>query len=66
VFGCLCYPNLYATTDHKLSSRSTRCVFLGYPREHKGYRCLGLKSRKIIVSRHVIFDESSFPYFSAD
>jgi hypothetical protein len=29
VFGCLCYPNLFATADHKLSPRSTRCVFLG-------------------------------------
>ena len=31
VFGCLCYPNLYATSGHKLSSRSTQCVFLSYP-----------------------------------
>jgi histone deacetylase 1/2 len=64
VFGCLCYPNLYATSDHKLSPRSSLCVFLGYPREHKGYRYLDLSSRRIIVSRHVIFDESTYPYFS--
>jgi transposase InsO family protein len=31
VFGCLCYPNLSATTPHKLSPRSTACVLLGYP-----------------------------------
>jgi hypothetical protein len=31
VFGCKCYPNLSATTPHKLSPRSTLCVFLGYP-----------------------------------
>jgi IS30 family transposase len=31
VFGCLCYPNLYATSAHKLAPRSTRCVFIGYP-----------------------------------
>jgi histone deacetylase 1/2 len=30
-FGCLCYPNLYATTKNKLQPRSTRCVFIGYP-----------------------------------
>jgi hypothetical protein len=66
VFGCLCYPNMYATTDHKLAPRSTPCVFLGYPREHKGYRCFDLSSCRIIVSRHVVFDEFSFPYFSAD
>ena len=44
VFGCLCFPNLYATTPHKLAPRSTRCVFLGYPLEHKGYRCFDLTS----------------------
>jgi hypothetical protein len=64
VFGCLCYPNLYATTAHKLAPRSTRCVFLGYPREHKGYRCFDLHTRRVIISRHVIFDESIFPYSS--
>jgi len=29
VFGCLCYPNLTATSKHKLAPRSTACVFLG-------------------------------------
>jgi len=62
VFGCLCYPNLSATTRHKLSPRSTACVFLGYPPSQKGYRCLDLSSRKIIISRHVVFDETHFPF----
>jgi histone deacetylase 1/2 len=62
VFGCLCYPNLQATSAHKLASRSTACVFLGYPSSHKGYRCLDLSTRRIIISRHVIFDESRFPF----
>jgi hypothetical protein len=38
-FGCLCFPNLSATTPHKLAPRSAPCVFIGYPSEHKGYRC---------------------------
>jgi len=29
VFGCKCYPNLSATAPHKLSPRSTKCVFFG-------------------------------------
>uniref|UniRef100_A0A452XXJ4 Integrase catalytic domain-containing protein n=1 Tax=Aegilops tauschii subsp. strangulata TaxID=200361 RepID=A0A452XXJ4_AEGTS len=61
-FGCLCYPNLYATTPHKLSPRSTPCVLLGLPLEHKGYRCLDLLTRKVITSRHVVFDELTFPF----
>jgi histone deacetylase 1/2 len=50
VFGCLCYPNLQATSPHKLAPRSTACVFLGYPSSHKGYRCLDLSTRRIIIS----------------
>jgi hypothetical protein len=48
--GCLCYPNLQATSAHKLAARSTTCVFLGYPSSHKGYRCLDLSSHRIIIS----------------
>jgi hypothetical protein len=66
VFGCLCYPNLQATSAHKLAARSTACVFLGYPSSHKGYRCLDLSSRRIIISHHVVFDESTFPFTSTD
>ncbi|KAM3298360.1 hypothetical protein ACQJBY_040029 [Aegilops geniculata] len=61
-FGCLCYPNLSATMSHKLSHRSTACVFLGYPSNHRGYRCMDLENHRIIISRHVIFDETRFPF----
>ncbi|GJW81798.1 ribonuclease H-like domain-containing protein [Tanacetum coccineum] len=62
VFGCLCYPHIFF--DHKLQPRSTACVFLGYPTLHRGYRCLDLSTNKIIISRHVIFDEDQFPFGS--
>jgi hypothetical protein len=61
-FGSLCYPNLQATFLHKLVPRSVACVFLGYPSAHKGYRCLDLSTRRIIISRYVVFDELSFPF----
>jgi hypothetical protein len=61
VFDCACYPNTSATAPHKLSPRSTRCLFLGYSSDHKGYRCLDLASHHIIISRHVVFDEDVFP-----
>jgi hypothetical protein len=61
VFGCACYPNTSATAPHKLSPRSTRCLFLGYSPDHKGYQCLDLASHRIIISRHVVFDEDVFP-----
>jgi hypothetical protein len=62
VFGCKCYPNLSATAPHKLAPRSALCIFLGYSAHHKGYRCLDPTSNRIIISRHVLFDESAFPF----
>ncbi|GKD08332.1 ribonuclease H-like domain-containing protein [Tanacetum coccineum] len=60
VFGCLCYPHV--DVSHKLEPRYTPCIFLGYPANHRGYRCLDLASNKIIISRHVRFDEEVFPF----
>ncbi|GJZ99814.1 ribonuclease H-like domain-containing protein [Tanacetum coccineum] len=36
----------------------------GYPAYHRGFRCLNLETNKIILSRHVTFDETQFPYKS--
>ncbi|GJT12783.1 ribonuclease H-like domain-containing protein [Tanacetum coccineum] len=60
VFGCLCYPHV--DVSHKLEPRSIPCIFLGYPANHRGYRCLDLASNKIIISRHVWFDEDVFSF----
>lgn len=62
VFGCLCFSNLNYSNLHKLSPpRTTPCLFFGYPSQHRGYRCLDLKTNRIIISRHVAFDETIFP-----
>jgi hypothetical protein len=66
VFGCKCYPNLSATVPHKLAPRSALCVFLGYSDHHKGYCCHDLSSNHIIISRHVIFDETTFSFADRD
>src|SRR5207237_5425704 len=60
--GSLCSPNLSTIAPNNLAPRSTACVFLGYPDHHFGYRCLDLSSNHIIISRHVTFDENSFPF----
>lgn len=62
VFGYLCYPNTLPTSPHKLAPRSTACIFLGYPSNHRGYRCLEISSRKIIISKHVTFVEDVFSF----
>ncbi|GJS86815.1 ribonuclease H-like domain-containing protein [Tanacetum coccineum] len=64
IFGCLCYPHLHS--PHKLAPRATPCIFLGYPAYHRGYRCLDLSTNKIIILRHVTFDELQFPAHMAN
>ncbi|GJU67332.1 ribonuclease H-like domain-containing protein [Tanacetum coccineum] len=61
-FGCLCYPHLH--TNHKLEPRATPSILLGHTSYHRGYRCLDLNTNKIIISRHVTFDETVFLYSS--
>jgi len=59
VFGCLCYPLLRPYGLHKLEYRSKPCIFLGY--HHAGYKCLDPVTNKVYLSRHVVFNEDSFP-----
>jgi hypothetical protein len=35
---------------------------LGYPANTKGYRCYDLVSHRVLISRHVYFDEHCFPF----
>jgi hypothetical protein len=44
-----------------ICASSTACVFLCYSSYHKDYHCLDLSTNRLIVSRHVVFDEDSFP-----
>lgn len=41
----------------KLDTRSFTCVFLGVSKESKGYRLFHPITKKVVVSRDVIFEE---------
>lgn len=62
VFGCLCFPWLRPYTRNKLEERSKRCVFLGYSLTQTAYLCLDVENNRLYTSRHVVFDESVFPF----
>ncbi|XP_019260138.1 PREDICTED: uncharacterized protein LOC109238158 [Nicotiana attenuata] len=61
-FGCLCYPNVPIPHRDKFSPRTAPHVFVGYPFNTKGYKVLNLATRKIYISRDVVFNESIFPF----
>lgn len=46
----------------KFASRSKKSVFLGYPFGKKGWRVYDLETRKISISRNVLFCEDKFPF----
>jgi len=52
---------LYSLRPQSISSNLIRPHFLGFPPNPRGYKCYDLSSWKIIISRHVLFDESKFP-----
>ncbi|GMI69275.1 hypothetical protein HRI_000596800 [Hibiscus trionum] len=60
VFGCQCFPLTRPFNQHKLQPRSKPCLFLGYCPNRHGYKCLDSEG-KLIVSRHVQFNENFFP-----
>lgn len=60
-FGCLCYPYLRPYNPTELHFRFKPCIFLGYNASHKGYICYHQLSSKLYISRHVVFNEDSFP-----
>jgi len=64
-FCCECWPFLRPYNSTKLALRSTSCVFIGYSKNHLGYKCLHLPSGKVYIARHVIFNETKFPFLTS-
>ena len=62
VFGCVCFVLLQDHERNKLQSRSRLCCFLGYEIGQNGYRCYDIISKRLRVSRHVVFWEHKMFY----
>ena len=57
VFGCIAHVHVPEVQRTKLDNRSVKCILLGVSEESKGYRLFNSITKKIMVSRDVIFEE---------
>ncbi|KAM7509738.1 hypothetical protein LguiB_008613 [Lonicera macranthoides] len=62
IFGSICFVRDVRPQVTKLDPKSLKCVFLGYSRLQKGYRCYCPSLNKYLVSADVTFIEET-PYF---
>ncbi|CAL8085699.1 unnamed protein product [Prunus armeniaca] len=58
VFGSLCYVHVPPERRQKLDAKSVKGVFVGYATCEKGYRVFDPSTKKLILSRDVIFYET--------
>jgi len=59
VFGCLAYAHVPQELRGKLDDKAVKCIFVGYSSQSKGYRLYNPNTRRIFVSRDVVFEEKS-------
>ncbi|KAI3734276.1 hypothetical protein L6452_13741 [Arctium lappa] len=57
IFGCLAYSHIPDQRRSKLDDKSEKTIFVGYSEHSKAYKLYNPQTRKVIVSRDVIFDE---------
>ncbi|KAK8701527.1 hypothetical protein V6N13_019914 [Hibiscus sabdariffa] len=58
IWGCQAYVKHQMST--KLEPRSHKCIFVGYPKETKGYYFFSPKENKLFVARTGVFLEKEF------
>ncbi|GKA41167.1 retrovirus-related pol polyprotein from transposon TNT 1-94 [Tanacetum coccineum] len=57
VFGALCYPTNDSENLGKLQPRADIGIFIGYAPSRKGYRIYNKRTRQIMQTIHIQFDE---------
>lgn len=64
IFGCVCFVRDVRPHHTKLDPKSLKCIFLGYSRVQKGYRCYCPTLKRYLVSPDVVFFEDT-PFTSS-
>jgi hypothetical protein len=58
IWGCVVYVK--RLQSDKLTPKSDKCFFVGYPKETKGYYFYNREEGKVFVARHGVFLEKEF------
>nr|GFB68494.1 hypothetical protein [Tanacetum cinerariifolium] len=57
IFGCICYITRYGENLDKIKKKGDPCILVGYSTQSKGYRVYNKRTRMIVKSIHIRFDE---------
>src|SRR5208337_2236618 len=58
-FGCKAYAHVLKSKRGQFDSKAVECIFVGYCSRTKGYRLYNPSTKRVFISRDVIFDESN-------
>ncbi len=62
VFGCDGYVNVMREDRNKLEPKAVRAIYIGPDESKKGHRMFSVETKRVIISRDVVFHESSFGF----
>ncbi|RVW35272.1 Retrovirus-related Pol polyprotein from transposon TNT 1-94 [Vitis vinifera] len=62
VFGCTAFVHIHKSQRSKLDPTATKCIFLGYSPNQKGYKCYSPTTKKFYTSMDVTFFENQ-PFY---
>nr|GEZ53014.1 hypothetical protein [Tanacetum cinerariifolium] len=57
IFGCICYITRDGENLDKMKEKGDLCILVGYSTQSKGYRVYNERTRMIVESIHIRFDE---------
>ncbi|GKV28744.1 hypothetical protein SLEP1_g37756 [Rubroshorea leprosula] len=57
IFGCVAYAHVPDQKRKKLDNKGEKCIFLGVGNQSKAYKLYNPSTKKIVISRDVVFDE---------
>nr|GEU96387.1 retrovirus-related Pol polyprotein from transposon TNT 1-94 [Tanacetum cinerariifolium] len=57
IFGCICYITRDGENLDKMKEKGDQCILVGYSTQSKGYRVYNKRTRMIVESIHIHFDE---------